>query len=143
VAVSAEFTPAPREIGQKVKASVLAPDYRAAQVRGCIHLLAKARIVRLTYHSHADGIPLAAQIEEKIFKAYWVDVGLLWLMSGLSSSFSSLYETQIFKGKLTEKFVAQHLSDSSRAMDRQTLYYWLREGKSANAALDFVIQHNA
>ncbi len=133
----------PREIGQKVKASVLAPDYRAARVRDCIHLLAKARIVRLAYHSHADGTPLAAQIEEKVFKAYWLDVGLLCLMSGLSSSFSSLSETQIFKGKLAEQFVAQHLSDLSGAIDRQTLYYWLREGKAANAELDFVIQHNA
>jgi len=130
----------PREIGHKFKASVLAPDHRAAQVRACIDLLAKARLLRLAFHSIAVGIPLAAQLDEKIFKPYWLDIGLLYRMAGLRHALSSLSDSLFFKGKLAEQFVAQHLGSLSGPSDERGLYYWLREGKKANAEVDFLIQ---
>lgn len=130
----------PRQIGHKLKASVLAPDHRAAQVRTCIDLLAKARLIRQAFHSSADGIPLAAQLDEKIFKSYWLDIGLLYRMAGLRHALSSLSDTIFFKGKLAEQFVAQHLGGLGGPSDERGLYYWLREGKKANAEVDFLIQ---
>ena len=130
----------PRQIGHKLKASVLAPDHRAAQVRTCIDLLAKARLIRQAFHSSADGIPLAAQLDEKIFKSYWLDIGLLYRMAGLRHALSSLSDTIFFKGKLAEQFVAQHLGGMCGPSDERGLYYWLREGKKANAEVDFLIQ---
>jgi hypothetical protein len=130
----------PRDIGHKIKASVLAPDHRAAQVRACIELLRKARLVRLAFHSHGDGVPLAAQLDEKVFKAYWLDIGLLNRMAGLRQSLTTLDESLFFKGKLAEQFIAQHLVELGTASDQQTLFYWLREGKLGNAEVDFLIQ---
>lgn len=130
----------PREIGHKVKASALAPDHRAAQVRACIDLLSKARLVRLAFHSNADGIPLAAQLDAKTFKPYWLDIGLLNRMAGLRQSLTGLDESLFFKEKLAEQFVAQHLPEWGGGSDQQTLYYWLREGKAGNAEVDFLIQ---
>ena len=131
----------PREIGHKVKASMLAPDHRAAQVRTCIDLLAKARLVRQAFHSNADGIPLAAQLDDKVFKAYWLDIGLLTRMAGLRQSLAVPDESLFFKGKLAEQFVAQNLAEWGGVGDQQTLFYWLREGKSGNAEVDFLIQN--
>lgn len=131
----------PREVGHKIKASIIAPEERASQVRACIALLAQARIVRLAFHSNADGIPLGAQINEKVFKTYWLDVGLLNRMAGLRQVLSIVDESQFFKGKLAEQFVAQHLAEWGGSHDQQTLYYWLREGKAANAEVDFLIQN--
>ncbi|MBF0441401.1 MAG: ATP-binding protein [Oligoflexales bacterium] len=130
----------PVEIGRKIKSSLIAADKRASQVRSCIYHLAQARLIRPTYHSNADGVPIGAQIDDKIFKVYWLDVGLLNRMVGLDLPLVGTDESIYFKGKLAEQFIAQHLCSIGGSSDRQSLYYWLREGKTGNAEVDFLIQ---
>ena len=130
----------PREIGHKIKASNIAPDKRAAQVRTCIQHLVQARLVRPALHTSGDGVPLGAQVDDKVFKSYWLDIGLLNRMVGMDLPLTGTDESLFFKGKLAEQFVAQHLTDFASAKDHQTLYYWLREGKTGNAEVDFLVQ---
>lgn len=45
------------------------------------------------------------------------------------------------KGSISEQFIAQHLAGFSGGYEPPQLYYWLREGKSTNAEVDFVLTH--
>ncbi len=130
----------PHQIGKKVKYSGLAPDERANQVREVIHLFAMARIIHRIYHSHADGPPLGAQIDEKTFKCFSLDLGLLNRALG-SSIPPDLDGIRLFhEGVLAEQFIAQHLVSFHGPTVNPALFYWLREGKSANAEVDFLVQ---
>ncbi len=46
----------------------------------------------------------------------------------------------INEGKMAEQFIQQHLLRIGRQTDKPELFYWLREGRSSNAEVDFVIQ---
>jgi uncharacterized protein len=70
-----------------------------------------------------------------------LDVGLVNAILGLDwSSISNLETTQIVnQGSNAEQFVGQHLLDTSMHLNNTPeLFYWLREGKEANAEVDFV-----
>ena len=132
----------PRMVGTKVKFAKITPDERADRVRRCIDQLSQARIVREVFHSHADGIPLAAQVDDKVFKTYWLDIGLLNHMLGVTRPFVASDEELFHAGVLAEQFIAQHLAGLGGAMHAGALFYWLREGRR-NSEVDFVVQHAA
>ena len=44
------------------------------------------------------------------------------------------------KGRVAEQFIAQHLAFSGKSNLSPSLTYWLRQGRSANAEVDFVTQ---
>ncbi len=57
-------------------------------------------------------------------------------MAGFHHTTAVLEDPHFYKGKIAEQFVAQHLmSDENRS-----LFYWLREGRSSNAEVDFLLQ---
>jgi len=45
------------------------------------------------------------------------------------------------EGVLAEQFVAQELIAQNQSFMEPELFYWLREGRSSNAEVDFIIQH--
>jgi hypothetical protein len=51
-------------------------------------------------------------------------------------------ETRDFinEGKMAEQFIQQHLLHIGRKNEKPQLFYWLREGRSVNAEIDFVLQ---
>lgn len=55
-----------------------------------------------------------------------------------------LLDAKLFNaGKLAEQFIAQHLAWLGEVNRRPLLTYWLREGRSTNAEVDFVVQRDA
>jgi len=42
---------------------------------------------------------------------------------------------------MAEQFIGQQLLDISKGLDPPALYYWLREKKSANAEVDYILEH--
>ena len=129
----------PGGIGSKVKYVNIDRESYAKDVRLAIELLAKAGVVIKVTHSHGEGLPLNSQKNEKVFKLYGVDIGLLMRASGIEH----LREEQMMgvrftnQGKLAEQFIAQHLFFSGNPRQRPELYYWLREGGTGNAEIDF------
>ncbi|MBC9868453.1 MAG: AAA family ATPase [Opitutae bacterium] len=111
----------PRGVGSKVKYVNIDRESYAKDVRQAIDLLAKAGVV------------------EKVFKLYGVDIGLLMRASGIEH----LSEEQMMnvrftnEGKLTEQFIAQHLFFSENPRLKPELHYWLREGGTGNAEVNF------
>jgi len=130
----------PQFIGKKVKYAQLLPDERSQTTAHLLHLLEKAGIVRIVHHSDCNGIPLAAQTDFSVAKPYWLDSGLLHQMLGLAWDDIDHNERLLTEGISAEQFVAQELLAPDNSPMRPELYYWLREKKSGNAEVDFVIQ---
>lgn len=84
---------------------------------------------------------MQADLEEKQFKLMFLDVGLMNAVSGLGwSMISKLDDVNLInEGGIAEQFVAQHLQACLSSSINRELTYWLREGKSSNAEVDFVI----
>lgn len=135
------FNALPRHIGEKIKYSQISPDDRNSEVKATIELLIKARLYLPAFHSDCSGLPIQAGADEKVYKLYFLDVGLLNYLNGLDwKTVESLDERKLVnEGKLAEQFVAQHLAYREEGLEPPALYYWLREGKIANAEVDFVV----
>lgn len=129
----------PRGVGKKVKYSNIIGDVRSNVVRDLIHLLQQARICHAVHHTHAGGVPLAAEMDDTVFKLIFMDVGLMnhvcgndWLtLQGMDEA------ALVNEGAIAEQFVGQHLAYLDNHVPQ--VFYWLREGRSANAEVDYVV----
>ncbi len=129
----------PRSVGKKVKYSNISREHRSKDPKLCIELLTKASICHQVFHSRCSGIPLHADIAAKTYKLLFMDVGLLNHMCGIDWIMIQAMDERdlINEGALAEQFVGQHLLHVGGEAPR--LCYWLRESKSANAEVDYVI----
>ena len=135
------FNAVPRTVGRKVKYSSLSRDETAREVRHAIDLLTKARVMTPVYHCSCSGVPLDAGIDEFTYKLLFLDVGLMNRLCGLDwLAVSSLDDRSLVnEGAMAEQFVGQHLLYLDGGRDEPRLHYWLRQRKSANAEVDYVI----
>jgi hypothetical protein len=131
----------PRALGQKIKYTAIDKEQRSAKVKEAIDLLAKARVCHKVCHSHSTGIPLAAEANESVYKLLFLDIGLANHVLGLDwTALSRMEEQQLInEGGLAEQFIGQHLVNISGGKDVPRMHYWLREGKSDNAEVDYVL----
>ncbi len=139
--VSRVFQNLPGSVGKKIKYGNLAPDEKIQDIKKALHLLMLAGIYTPVFHSAANGIPLRAQINEKIQKCLMLDVGLLNSAYGYSyNDIISLNNNDLFNiGNICEQFVGQHLLYSGAGYDEPELFYWVREKSQSSAETDFVI----
>ena len=131
----------PRSVGKKIKYSHISRDEGARELRVAIDLLSKAQIINPVYHSHCSGLPLQAEIDEFTYKALFLDIGLMNRLCGLDwLAISALDDRQLInEGALAEQFIGQHLLYYRGFSEPPALCYWLRQQKSANAEVDYVI----
>ncbi|RKX92986.1 MAG: AAA family ATPase [Spirochaetes bacterium] len=128
-------------VGQKIKYSNISRDHQSRELKKAFNLLVKAGVILPVYYSSCSGIPLKAGIDTRVVKPYFLDVGLMNHQYGLSwNDFSSLQSQQLFNiGVASEQFAAQHLIYGIGQGRKPELYYWIREKKSTNAEVDFVV----
>ena len=114
---------------------------KSATIKSDIELLCMARVLSKVIHSHCSGLPLQADIEEKVYKLLFLDVGLMNANCGLGwNTISQIADTQLInEGVIAEQFIGQHLQDMLAGSPNRDLTYWLREGRSSNAEVDYVI----
>ncbi len=134
------FNFAARNVGRKVKYSHYSPHDKSLTIKQDIDLLCMARVLSKVIHSHCSGLPLQAELVEKVYKPIFLDVGLMNAICGLD--WCALQQAQhdrlINDGAVAEQFIGQHLLEIlSTTLNRQ-LTYWLREGRSNNAEVDYV-----
>ncbi len=99
-----------------------------------------ARVIHLVHRTKAKGIPLQAQADEKRFKLFFLDIGLLQHALGIDpveAATSPLLELK--SGVLAEQFVAQELLAYLDPYIDKHLYYWDRKKIGGEAEIDFVI----
>ncbi len=132
------FRQIPRGLGKKVKYSNMAREEPSKRVKDIIDLLTHARVCHQVFYSHCTGIPLYADINPNVYKLLFMDVGMANHMCGNDWIFLESMDNRslVNEGGLAEQFVGQHLLKSHQAPQ---LTYWLREAKSANAEVDYVI----
>jgi predicted AAA+ superfamily ATPase len=130
----------PKNIGKKLKFSEVMSDTKTNLIKHSVELLTMAGIIHRVFHSDCSGIPIRAGIDPKIFKIYWLDIGLLNRMNNLSWNAIQSNQSILTEGFLAEQFVTQELLARQKSSDPIPLTYWLREGKANNAEVDFVIQ---
>ncbi len=131
------YTPA--HIGEKVQFSNISSAH-SEKIREAIRLLSKAHVVYPVFHNSCSGFPLKSGADSRVFKLYFLDVGLYNAKMGLEwKDFLRLEpEELVTKGKIAEQFVAQHLF-FREPTEMPELYYWLRGGRAHAAEVDFVV----
>jgi hypothetical protein len=127
-----------RNVGRKIKFVNVSTGRRAAEVRAALDLLASGRVVHLVHHSSANGVPLGAEVNEKRFKALFLDCGLANRVCGLPLVPAGGLMT-VNEGALAEQFAGQELRASGLPFEDTPLFYWHREARNANAEVDYVI----
>ncbi|MDX9988439.1 ATP-binding protein [Thiothrix unzii] len=135
------FNFAARNVGVKVKYSNISREDQSAVLKKDLELLCMARVISKVVHSHCSGLPLQASLEEKVYKLLFLDVGLMNAICGLNWRTLSQFDDVklVNEGAIAEQFVGQHLQALLAESPNRELTYWLREGRSANAELDFVV----
>lgn len=135
------FNFAARHVGVKVKYSNISAQDQSATLKKDLELLCMARVISKVIHSHCSGLPLQATLEEKVYKLLFLDVGLMNAICGLNwRTISQLDDTKLInEGAIAEQFIGQHLQHLLADSPNRELTYWLREGRTANAELDYVI----
>lgn len=133
------FDKIPLHLGEKVKYVNYSRTIPSVTLKSAISALTKARIILPAFHTSCSGLPLRAVKKENVFKLYFLDVGLSNYVNGISWEELSKDETALTtKGSITEQFIAQHLAYKEGGLEPPELYFWLREGKSTNAEVDFI-----
>lgn len=135
------FNFAARNAGVKVKYSNISREEQSATLKKDLELLCMARVVSKVVHSHCSGLPLQASLDEKTYKLLFLDVGLMNAICGLNGQ--SLAQMDDYKlineGAIAEQFIGQHLQALLSESPNRELTYWLREGRSSNAEVDYVV----
>ncbi|MCU0644755.1 MAG: AAA family ATPase [bacterium] len=128
-------------VGDKVKYSNISKDDKARELKIAIDLLSKAGLITPVYHSSCAGIPLNAQADSSKFKLLFLDVGLMNRVCGLDwLALNSMDERKLVnEGSIAEQFIGQHLLYPNNSAETPSLNYWLREEKTSNAEIDYVI----
>lgn len=113
-----------------IREGARAKDYEVA-----IQWLMDYGLIKKCCRIKKPGMPLAAYMEQSVFKIYLLDVGLLSAMGNISAKTiidgNRIFEE--FKGALTEQYIAQELA--AHGFD---LYYYSSDNSSSE--VDFIIQ---
>jgi len=135
------FDSMPRLMGKKLIYTHITSNYRSSDLAKAVEQLCLARIITKIFHSHANGIPLGAEKNERFFKMMLLDVGLLLTQLNLiPTEIEHVQELNLVnKGVLAEQFIGQHLYQAQPFYRSPELFYWARERRSSSAEVDFLI----
>lgn len=135
------FNFAARNVGVKIKYSNISRQDQSVTIKKDIELLAMARVISKVIHSHCSGLPLQADREERVYKLLFLDIGLMNAICGLDwRNISQMEEVKLINhGAIAEQFIGQHLHAMLADKPNRELNYWLREGKTSNAEVDYVV----
>lgn len=104
---------------------------RKRKYESSIDWLVASTMILINYNSKRIEIPLKVYIDEDTFKLYLSDVGILTNMSEVKFPDIMLDNKFIYKGAITENYVAQEL-----ASKEESLYYWTSK---RSAEIDFIL----
>ncbi|MCJ7471498.1 MAG: DUF4143 domain-containing protein [Actinobacteria bacterium] len=130
----------PSSVGSQIKYTHLDPDRRIEVTKASLNILEKALLVHLIHSTNVSGLPLGANASSKVFKALFLDIGLMQHICGIDplETINSSDLTSVYKGAMAEQFVGQELL-ASGGSENLKLYYWNRMKKGSTAEVDFVI----
>jgi predicted AAA+ superfamily ATPase len=135
----------PKQLGQKFTYQQANRNVHSTQLKQALHLLNKARISHQIMSSHGNGVPLAAETNDKYFKEILIDVGLCSAQLGLTlDEVQSTTELHLInKGGIAEQLVGQILRTIFPYFIDPTLFCWIRTTPGASSELDYLVQYKS
>ena len=134
------FDRLPGMVGRKFKYVQVSRDHRAAELADALRHLCMARVASRIHHTSANGVPLAAEVDERRFKCLYMDVGLMCAALRLDVLHLGRQDlTLVNEGAVAEQFVGQHLLYSGAHYETPELHYWVREARNAAAEVAYVV----
>jgi len=134
-----------QQAGGKYVYAKASQNLNIVQIKEALELLIMAGLVTPVTHSHANGIPLGAEVNLKKRKMLLIDTGLFQRLLQLDISeliLSNGFEL-VNKGGIAEQFVGLEIIKNSSCYEQKELFYWHREALNSNAEVDYLIQkHN-
>jgi predicted AAA+ superfamily ATPase len=131
------------QTGGKFMCASVNREVKSTAILDTLALLTQAGLAHQVFHTHAQGLPLGAQVDSRRFKALLFDMGIHQRLLGLNvpAHLTASEVALVNGGSLAELFVGLHLVAHQAAHRRPELFYWHREARGANAEVDYVIQH--
>jgi len=135
------FAAIPRLAGRKFKYSQVDREERSRDLSAALGLLCLARVGQQVRHTAANGLPLAAECDDRHFKVLFLDVGLLCRSLGMGIADIDQPDDLIMvnQGAVCEQFIGQHLAFSGPAYEEPVLHFWMRSARNSSAEVDFII----
>jgi predicted AAA+ superfamily ATPase len=136
------FARVPAMIGRKFKYSEVDSGERSKDLGAALRLLCLGRVVHKVRQTHGNGLPLGAEADERNFKVFFLDVGLVCRALGLQADELENIDDHFLvqRGGLCEQAVAQNLLHSGPGYEFPELFYWARDNPNSTAEIDFLIQ---
>jgi predicted AAA+ superfamily ATPase len=131
-----------QQAGRKFVFAKASQNLNIAQIKESLELLIMAGLVTPVTHSHANGIPLGAEVNLKKRKMLLIDTGLFQRLLQLDISeliLSNGFEI-VNKGGIAEQFVGLEIIKNASCYEQKELFYWHREALNSNAEVDYLIQ---
>ena len=135
------FKTIPRIVGNKVKYSNISREHPSGKIKEILDLLSKAKICHRIHHSHCSGLPLNSDIKDTVYKLVFMDIGLMNHICGNDWTYLQSFPDRdlVNEGAIAEQFIGQHLLTAQK--NSPSLHYWVRQARTANAEIDYVISH--
>ncbi|MBS0654148.1 MAG: ATP-binding protein [Verrucomicrobia bacterium] len=128
-----------KQLGKKFQYINVDNDMKTYPIKQGLHLLIRAGVAHLCYHTSGHVYPLEAESNEKKFKVYLFDIGISHRLLGLDLAEWVTSPLHIdYLGESAEQLVAQELIAYGNPSKRGEIYYWHVESKSGNAEVDFI-----
>ena len=140
--VAKVFAALPRLVGRKFQPRQVDPDEKTLPLKDAFRMLSLARVVTPVQRTAANGVPLGAEVDERYQKVCLLDTGLYATQVGINVASVAAEPdfTLVNKGQFAEQLVGQELRACRPFNQEPALYTWVREAKSSNAEVDYVIQ---
>jgi len=134
----------PKQLGNRFVYTHADEDSSHRHLKQAVDMLTLARVCHRIEHTAANGLPLGAESNPRLFKMIMTDIGISTVQLGLSRlEFRNVSQVVwANKGGLAEQFVGQHLRCLFKPWEEPRLFYWQRTG-GRQAELDFIIQYGA
>ena len=122
-------------------------NYKSAEVKKAIDMLAKAGILIPVTYTAANGIPLGSEADASYSKMLLLDTGLMLRLLNMTTGDISELTEQILtsditdlvnKGPMAEMIAGLELLHYRTPNIRHDLYYWTRQAKNAQAEVDYI-----
>ncbi len=130
----------PNQLACKFVFTHVNPEVATPALKQALQSITQARLATRIHCTHANGLPLGATINPKMFKMVLLDVGLA--SNALGLRLDTLMTTQqldlINKGAIAEQVVGQLLKTTTPFYKDPELYYWTRASKMASAEIDYI-----
>lgn len=131
-----------REAGNRIKlAGFGQSNYGSREIEESLQVLEKALLLQRLYPVTDTQLPLTPN-QKKSPKLQLLDTGLMNYFAGLQIEvFGTNDLNAVYGGRVVEHLVGQELYASQTSMLFK-LHFWVREKKTSNAEVDFVLTHD-